>query len=92
MTKRNEESIMKWLDSFYFKHLENKILPQNVSIFCDILDNDLTRLPNRKLVSVMKISLKKRETENNAFTNLPKSISEDINHLLNSINIPQIVS
>ena len=58
MIQKKEKSIIKWLDSFYFSHLQDKLKLRNVSILCNVLENDLRQLPNKEVKKIMKTLLK----------------------------------
>lgn len=36
MIQKKEKSIIGWLDSFYFQHLQDQLKHRNISILCDI--------------------------------------------------------
>ena len=46
--------MIKWLDSFYFQHLQDELKLRSVSILCDILENDLRQLPNKDVKKLVK--------------------------------------
>lgn len=83
--------MVKWLDSLYFKHLENRTSINNVKILCDVFENDFRQLPNKNVKRIVKtLSHGSNRISNGSFEFLD-IVKQEIEDVLWSIEIPRIL-